>query len=420
MTLVTEARAHFAAAPSSPQASLDFIWQHNLAILHKIIANANDPAEAIQAVNRYAFYDFTCVAPILEPAVRWYGAALFGHGVHFDVWPFDESELIGDDRCVMLEGKRISTDMLYRALTITELTRGRSRAHGLGRDFHIKLSGDVSILEIGGGYGSLARTIMGLNPNAKYVMIDLPETLFFAEVFLRHSFPEKSFAYADERGHDADADIVLVPAALRRVLTGKQFDLAINTNSLGEMPRAEAIDWLTWLASDIRPAKFWSLNRLLNRVDDNHWGNRKGAAGMNFLWPTEWRILDWQVNPAYERCPYYMSIVTRNLHIIADLEPYTVDRERMTDVLDDVACMDFRRKPTWQNYQLVEGNDWPAMAKGWPDLTPDLTMTGALYQIWEARRQGGAVDHLLRDYLEMLNGGAADGFEESRYLEQPR
>jgi len=400
--LLAEARAHLKAAPKADAGSLDFIWLQNLNLLQHIIDMAETPAQAMQAVNRFAFYDFTCTTPILEPAVRWYQQALLR--LYARSAPFSESELLADDRCTMWGDQRVSADMLYRLLTVATLTKK-------GLDLH----GSPAILEIGGGYGSLARTIMGLNHKARYVMIDLPETLFFAEVFLRHSFPDKPFAYADESGWPDTAEIVLVPTQLRRLLTGQQFDLAINTNSLGEMPRDEAKGWLDWLASDIRPAKLFSLNRFLNRVDQDHWNNRQHAAGMNFLWPRDWRILDWQVNPTYERCPYYMSIVTRNLHIIADLEPYTVDEDRMTQTLDDIAHMDFRRKPTWKDFNLVEGNERPMMAKGWPDLTPDLTTSGPLYALWEARRQGRKVDHLLTDYLDMLGGGGA-GFEEMWWL----
>ena len=401
--LLSEARRHFNAAPKADSASLDFIWRQNLNLLHEIIGLAETPAQAIQAANRFAFYDFTCTAPILDPAIRWYMAALQRLGVRS--LPFDESELIGNDRCGKHGAHRVSTDMLYRLYTVATLARK-------GLEFHSA----KAILEIGGGYGSLARTIMGLNHSPRYVIVDLPETLFFAELFLRHSFPDKPFAYADESGWPEEAEIVLVPTQLRRLLTGHQFDLAINTNSLGEMPREEAGGWLQWLVDDIRPAKLFSLNRFLNRVDEDHWRNRQHAAGMNFLWCKDWRILDWQVNPIYERCPYYMSIVTRNLHIIADLEPHIADEARMQATLDDIAHMDFRRKPTWQSFQLIEGNERPMMAKGWPDLTPDLTMTGPLYALWEARRHGVQVDHLLGDYLEMLSGGG-EGFEEMRYIQ---
>lgn len=401
------ARAHYAAAPKAPASSIDVIWETNLKKLQKIITEAETPEQAIRSVNQFAFYDFTCKAPLLEPAVRWYGQALIEHyGIHFDVWPFEESELVGDDRCVTYEGRRVSADMMYRCLTVAAITRGKRAPHTGNLRGDIPLHGPVKILEIGGGYGSLARTIMGLNPKARYTLVDLSETLFFAELFLRHSFPDKTIAYADESGWP-EADIVLVPSTLRRLLTGQEFDLAINTNSFGEMPRDEAKGWLDWLVTDIRPAKLWSLNRFLNRVDTQTAHDRRAAMGMNFLWGPEWRILDWEVNPVYERCPYYMSIVTRNLHIVADLDK---SGPQFPDIAD-LHFADWHAKPSWSGFNLVFSNERPIMAKGWPDLTPDLTMSGPLYALWEARRHGQDVDDLLRSYLDMLTGGGGP-FEE--------
>jgi hypothetical protein len=396
--MISLARQHYAKAPKIDPSTLDMIWSTNLHALRKIIAEVETPEQAIRTVNRFAFFDFTCTEPLLSPAVTWYGHALTR--LRVNALPFGESELIGNDRCVEREDHKVSSDFLYRVLAVACLARRG-----------VDLNGAPAILEIGGGYGSLARTICGLNRNARYVLVDLPETLFFAELFLRHSFPDKPIAYADESGWPSDAEIVLVPVGLRRLLTGQQFDLAINTNSFGEMTREDAKDWIGWLYSDIRPAKLWSLNRFLNRIDDRHAPSRERAAGMNFLWGPEWKILDWEVNPFFERCPYYMSIVTRNLHIIA--EP--TDEPTKPAPIDDIALMDWHARPTWSDFKLIFDGTRPMMAKGWPDLTPDLTMTGPLFRLWDAKRHGQDVDALILSYLDTLAGGG-EGFEERRFL----
>lgn len=400
MTLST-ARANYARAPKADPATLDIIWRTNVEILQRIIHEAPDERGAFYAINRLAFFDFTCTAPLLEPAVRWYAGRLATLRCNI---PFDESALICDERVTEHQGIRVSTDMLYRLLSIAHLTR-----RGL------QIENARSILEIGGGYGSLARTIMGINPRTRYVLVDLPESLFFAELFLRDSFPAKTIAYADESGWPEGADIVLVPVALRRLLTGQPFDLAINTNSLGEMTREDAKDWLDWLATDIRPERFWSLNRFLNRVDETHAGHREKASGMNFLWGPEWTVLDWEVNPPYERCPYYMSIVTRNLSVLVDLSPHGFDAKKAAPRIRDIGLQDWAALPHWEAFELKFGGKRPMMAKGWPDLTPDLTRSGVLYELWEAKRHGMPVDALLRQHLDMLAGGG-DGFEEMGVL----
>jgi hypothetical protein len=114
-----------------------------------------------------------------------------------------------------------------------------------------------SILEIGGGYGSLARLWM-INKTAnikRYVIVDLPESLFFSEVCLRSEFGD-DVGYWE--GKDPGTRIVLLPVARLNEYHAKS-DLVINVGSMQEMSDSW-IDWyMTWL--DIyQPKFFYSLN----------------------------------------------------------------------------------------------------------------------------------------------------------------
>jgi putative sugar O-methyltransferase len=93
-----------------------------------------------------------------------------------------------------------------------------------------------TICEIGGGYGALARVwfISPVRKPKQYILVDLAESLFFAEAFLRYELPQLRIVHltAEPGG---DADIVLCPLELLdRVRT--PVDLVINTQSMSEMP----------------------------------------------------------------------------------------------------------------------------------------------------------------------------------------
>ena len=72
------------------------------------------------------------------------------------------------------------------------------------------------MVDIGGGYGALARLILLTYPNIKYCIVDIPETLFFAELFLAHEFPNKQLVYVDDKTPKAviDAADILNPISV--------------------------------------------------------------------------------------------------------------------------------------------------------------------------------------------------------------
>lgn len=402
MTPLEHARASYKAIPHlhTKAEEVDVIWRNNITrILKPLIEEAETEQDVMGHITRFACFDFTCTEPLLTPGVRWYLRFLDSLKINP---PFEESELIPDHRCVLVNDKRVSTDFLYRLSMLGSLTRGG-----------VNLQGHKAVLEIGGGYGSLARTIMGANPKIRYVMVDLPETLFFAEVFLRHSFPDKTFGYLTTENSPQACDVLFVPLGLQHTLNYRTFDLAINTNSFGEMPRDIARRHIEWL-SLIKPKQVFSLNRFLNSADPKIYADRKHAAGSAFLWGPEWKVEQWEVNPAYERCPHYMSIVTRNLHMVLSLDPVW-DEQAARKRLTEIGAEDWNIRPHWDNFELKFGGPRPVMAKNWPDLTPDLTMTGSLFAMWDAKRHGIDVDGMLRDYLATLARGT-EPFEEHSYL----
>jgi hypothetical protein len=117
----------------------------------------------------------------------------------------------------------------------------------------------VSILEIGAGYGVLAR-VLSLKAPRRYTILDLPVSLFCSYVFLRTHFPEKACIWVQSQSDlDSEADFHFVPASLAMSLASQSYDMAINTCSMGEMLPENRDDYLRLIGATSR--HFYSHNR---------------------------------------------------------------------------------------------------------------------------------------------------------------
>lgn len=120
-----------------------------------------------------------------------------------------------------------------------------------------------SVLEIGGGYGGLARifALKGID----YTITDLPESLFFAEVFLRSNGIE---------------NVQLIPAGQPL----GHYDMAINQGSFGEMPQGMVDYWAEALRGKAKHV--YSLNYL-----EGIGPNGTGAVFRG------WKVVKEEINP---------------------------------------------------------------------------------------------------------------------------
>jgi hypothetical protein len=145
------------------------------------------------------------------------------------------------------------------------------------------------ILEIGGGYGEIARLWLtnSIAPAESYVIVDIPESLFFAEVALKAEFGDQ-VAYFE--GCDPGTRILLVPIPYLNELT-RPADLVVNTGSMQEMTDEWVDFYIDWLAKyDTR--YFYSLNYIAQPIavmgeSRNQWSQRLGAE-----WSTRHLRLD--------------------------------------------------------------------------------------------------------------------------------
>lgn len=119
----------------------------------------------------------------------------------------------------------------------------------------------ATILEIGGGTGGPARTWL-TNPigaPARYVIIDLPESLFFSEVFLSHHFGAENVSYVVDAGAVRPAKITLIPLQNISAVANMPIDFVLNTLSMQEMTEEWVDFYMVWLDT-IDASHFYSLN----------------------------------------------------------------------------------------------------------------------------------------------------------------
>ena len=155
---------------------------------------------------------------------------------------------------------------------------------------YIKKEKIKNILEIGGGYGGLSQILIN-NLNAKYFLIDLPETNVLSSFFLKKSFPKKNFLFSEEFNFKNTEEIIkkndifiLTPDKLNNL--NLNFDLIINTRSMMEMKKKTIQVYFDYIQNNISKNGIF-LN--INRYFSYHSGEQNFLS--NYPYDENWKIL---------------------------------------------------------------------------------------------------------------------------------
>lgn len=147
-----------------------------------------------------------------------------------------EEPPLGEGDTVSVNGRRVSIDLLQ---SIDEFYR------------IVEVSGweqndEVTFLEIGAGYGRLAHVVLAAMPNARYQIIDLPESLLLSQYYLTSLFPGASALLYPDSSERPDAwssaRIAFgLPHQLKTLRAGS-VDVVVNIYSFMEMstPQVDA------------------------------------------------------------------------------------------------------------------------------------------------------------------------------------
>jgi putative sugar O-methyltransferase len=317
------------------------VWQRPAEIYRQICRTRPDPATAIKDILALGIFSqftaFSC-RQLIENICRWYGAYLNDHGLPLASLPqsIRESSVVRPETLVELADRTVSPDFL-RFLSYVHLLH----AHG-ALSAHRRRT-----IEIGPGYGGLARTLKLFQPGLTCVLVDIPESLACAFLFLRTDNPAAKIRViesADALMGDIDQyDYVLVPAQLIKILDGYSFDLFINTWSFGEMPNAYLEGYFRLLQEALSVQYVFLLNRMITYCHVNE-SQRLTEGNWITKLDHHWEILDFDFDPAFHRCPY-TTVAPRLLSIVA---------RRLPNPL----LASTREKQARELVQAVAGEDW--------------------------------------------------------------
>jgi putative sugar O-methyltransferase len=99
-----------------------------------------------------------------------------------------------------------------------------------------------TIMELGSGYGRTAYVYLTLNPEYRYILVDIPPALYICEKYLSDVFKDRKIfrfrpfeRYEDIKEEYENADIIFLMPNQLELLPEKSIDLFINISSLHEM-----------------------------------------------------------------------------------------------------------------------------------------------------------------------------------------
>lgn len=266
-----------------------------------------------------------------------------------------------------------------------------------------------TIVELGGGNGQFSYISKHALGMSLHVDIDIPESLYMAYVCTRHRFPEAKCQWLKNSLYERtnDPDFIFVPVGLEYILNDMEFDLFVNTASMGELPNEKIRYWMDFVQNRINVRHFYGFNRFLNTIHGNEVqgfsAGRKTENEASVLFDDQWEVLKWEVEPLKARCPYEDPKIARYLEIIlarTDHPQICMDHE-----IGDLKMEDWWRYGNVDSLGTHRSNQ----------LVNDFTMSGTLFKLWNMIRLGNkeAIPMILK-YFEHI-GRAGLQFEEEYF-----
>ena len=380
------------------------IWKGSRFTIFKAITSAESIDQFLRALNSTSMTNIAIHGEKARRSIAWLQVYLNNVGRPIDSFgpEISESAHYPESACMTLGSRRVSSDFLWRLTLIERIERTIEFPKSKFFAF-----------ELGTGSASFMRVLKMIHSQMTGVLIDLPETLAIAHANLKSSFPNANILYMTDMDIEynfSNYDFVLVPTAFREVISTLDYFIFINCNSLGEMPNFTMKYWMDFVQGTIKPEFGFFLNRFLNRIDPETMQYRTGENRASLLYDRDWELLDWEVDPPFERNPY-STWLTRNLLFISkrsDGPGYEKAHQMARALICEINQEDWYTKP------------YPELnTRGDREITPDLTKTGTLFKLWNAYRLAVTDETIsaLLKYLTVL-GGMITPFEETFALKQ--
>ncbi len=210
-------------------------------------------------------------------------------------------------------GRRLSANCLVNAVTVHGVLETLRRAGTAERP--------LRILEIGAGFGQVARALIERLDVRTYAVCDLPENLFLSAFYLQALFPGRTASFG---GGDAGLAFVVPPHAAQ---LSKPFDLVLNSYSFQEMNRASVEEYFSLAARTLsRDGRFYSLNS--HGKDEIAWPSEYPTGAFRIERLASPRKFPFQLNATI---PYELDLSLRQ-------EEARNDPGLVKDGLDGIGC----------------------------------------------------------------------------------
>lgn len=234
------------------------LWTELLKEIDRQLSDSDaNPKDIIQFITKFGCYTFprTSLDPQTQKITSDYLAWLDENGTPLESFPgiISESDLVHPDLVFDVAGRRVSTMFLFHLCIAMRLQPHLPEA--------------PKILEIGGGYGGLARLAKLLWPECTYTIVDLDESLKCSGLFLKQSFPNASIHLpkVDSERSLAPMDFALVSAGAVERIKEQVFDITINTCSFGEMTQSTVDLYHDLFEGHLETRYLYSINRFGHR-----------------------------------------------------------------------------------------------------------------------------------------------------------
>ncbi|GEM_PF-1683764 len=242
-----------------------------------------------------------------------------------------ESEFYNKDKIFQCNNRRYSLDF-FKKLNIAFNVR------------EIAPNPSLRVLEVGAGFGQVGRILKLIAPSMQYVIIDIPETLYLAYLFLRLNFPAKKILWVYSREilksnlqtiQCGEIEFVLIPCCFADYLVelGLEYDVAVNTSSFGEMKNESSGYYIDLIQKRLNIKNIVFLNRFLNPFDPDIEMYRLDENGWYMNLDEGWSLIKWEIEPEFTRFPYNEVLHNRELFVVAKRD---IPKANYQDNLDDI------------------------------------------------------------------------------------
>lgn len=152
-----------------------------------------------------------------------------------------------------------------------------------------------NIVELGAGTGLLASCFLKLKKNVKYLIVDIPPTLFISEYYLKN-LGFKVFGYEELKKNNygnlnevfKDFQVCCLPTWRLDFIKDSKFDLFLNLYSFQEMEKEQSLNYIKFFCEKIKGYIY-----LENLIEGHHKTSKEGSFGV--LNPTTKKDLEKEI-----------------------------------------------------------------------------------------------------------------------------